>query len=89
MRIRLYIAIALTGALSGQVEEVKNVNFVGSDILKMAGLIVSQLLIGALLGVSARIFILALETGASAIAAAIVSAIHLAFKSRTETNCRR
>lgn len=71
MRIRLYIAIALTGALSGQVEEVKNVNFVGSDILKTAGLIVSQLLIGALLGVSARIFILALETGASAIAAAI------------------
>ena len=71
MRARLYIAIGLSVPLSISLADSIRAGVVGASIPSLTMIIVVELLIGALLGILARLFVLALETLASAVVLAI------------------
>ncbi len=71
VRARLYIAFWITLPLVALLQERLNARLANAQIIDVAGMVLSEVLIGALLGFLSRIFILALETGASAIVTSI------------------
>lgn len=67
MQVRLFVAVAATGALLAHLWDTL-VPFSGRTPPVLAGLIVSEALTGALIGLMARIYVLALQFVGSAIA---------------------
>lgn len=67
MQVRLFLAIAASFALLGHLWD-SLLPFAARDTPVLAGLIVSELLIGALIGVMTRLYVLALQFVGSAIA---------------------
>jgi flagellar biosynthetic protein FliR len=71
MRVRLFIAFGLTLVLAPPLLRPVEAALAGLDAASLAGVIASELLIGAMIGTLARLFFLALETLATAATMAI------------------
>lgn len=71
MRVRLYLAIAATLALSPLLWPAVSSALADAPLMKILPLIFGELLIGALIGLSARLFFLALETSVTCVAMTI------------------
>jgi flagellar biosynthetic protein FliR len=71
VRVRLYIAIAITLTLAPMLWTSIASTIVGAPFWKILLLIIGELLIGALIGLSARLFFFALETLATSVAMTI------------------
>lgn len=71
VRVRLYIAIAVTTALAPPLLETIQPGLNGAEPLKLVWTIIAELTIGVLLGLLARMYVLALEALATAVAMTI------------------
>ncbi|GGB53816.1 flagellar biosynthesis protein FliR [Roseibium aquae] len=71
MRIRLFVALSVTLALSPMLVPVMQEALPDQSLATVSGLIVSELLIGFVIGLLGRIFMIALETMATLVSMAI------------------
>lgn len=70
-RIRLFLAIGVTLVLAPLLVEEIQAALTGASLRAMAGILISEILIGAMIGIVGRLFFLALETLANAATLAI------------------
>jgi flagellar biosynthetic protein FliR len=71
IRIRLYIALATTFALAPPLLATVERHLAGADTLAVVAVVISEVVVGALLGLLSRLYFLALETLATAMAMTI------------------
>lgn len=67
VRIRLYVALAITVALAPPLFGAVSQQLAGADTLRIASIIFQEVILGAFLGLLSRLYFLALETLASAV----------------------
>jgi flagellar biosynthesis protein FliR len=62
VRVRLYVAVGVSGALASVVLDSVRTHIVHAPLLAILAMAVSELLVGAVIGLIGRLFLLALET---------------------------